>query len=145
MAASSGVSKRSAGFTLIELMIVVVVIAVLAAIALPSYQDSIRKSRRADAKAALVQLAQFMERNFSLAQRYDKDSAGAAIALPFTESPVESSGTTKYYDLSLSTPSQSTFTLTATPKNAQVADVCEKLTIDNAGSKGTSSTRTDCW
>ena len=53
----------SSGFTLIEVMIVVALIALLATIAMPSYQDSIRKSRRADAKAALVQLAQFMERN----------------------------------------------------------------------------------
>ena len=143
MVASSLVSKRSAGFTLIELMIVVAVIALLAAIALPSYQDSVRKSRRADAKAALVQLAQFMERNFSLAQRYDLDSAGNAIALPFTESPVDSG--TKFYDLKLTAVGLSTFTLTATPKNGQAADVCMDLTIDNAGSKGTSSTRTDCW
>lgn len=144
MAACSRVSKRSAGFTLIEMMIVVAVIALLAAIALPSYQESVRKSRRADAKAALVQLAQFMERNFSLAQRYDLDSEGVAIALPFTESPVDSSAT-KYYDLKLSAVGASTFTLTAEPKNAQAADVCLNLTIDNAGSKGTSSGRADCW
>jgi prepilin-type N-terminal cleavage/methylation domain-containing protein len=52
------------GFTLIELMIAVVVIAILAAIAYPSYQDSVRKSRRADAKSALMEHAQFMERTY---------------------------------------------------------------------------------
>jgi len=145
MTAFPGMNRRCAGFTLIELMIVVAVISILAAIALPSYQDSVRKSRRADAKAALVQLAQFMERNFSLSQRYDLDSAGTAIALPFTESPVDSGS--KFYDLSLSAASltATTYTLTATPKNGQTVDVCGSLTIDNAGSKGTSSSRTDCW
>ena len=143
MTAFPGMNRRCAGFTLIELMIVVAVISLLAAIALPSYQDSVRKSRRADAKAALVQLAQFMERNFSLSQRYDLDSAGTAIALPFTESPVDSGS--KFYDLSLTAVGLSTFTLTATPKNGQAVDVCQNLTIDNAGTKGTSSSRTDCW
>jgi len=135
----------SGGFSLIELMIVVVVISVLAAIALPSYLDSVRKSRRADAKTALVQLAQFMERNFSLAQRYDKDSAGTGVALPFTQAPVDSP--TKYYDLTVSTPTQNTFTLTATPISgtSQESDVCLNLTLDNAGARGTSSSRTDCW
>ncbi len=84
-------SRLSArGFTLIELMIVVAVIAILAAIAYPSYQDSVRKSRRADAKAALLDLAQFMERNYTTANRYDQNSAGTAIntaALPYGESP----------------------------------------------------------
>lgn len=136
-------ARGASGFTLIELMIVVIVISILAAVALPSYQESVRKSRRADAKSALIQLAQFMERNFSLSQRYDLDSAGKAVALPFSESPVDSS--TKFYDLSLSAVDQSTFTLTATPKNGQVTDVCKNLTIDNAGSKGTSSGRADCW
>jgi len=140
------------GFTLVELMIVVVVISVLAAIALPSYLDSVRKSRRADAKTALVQLAQFMERNYSLAQRYDQDSAGAPIALPFTQAPVDSP--TKYYTLSLNSIARDTFTLWAKPipGTSQASDVCLTLTLDNAGARktvvddaGTAGTRTDCW
>ena len=136
-------STTQSGFTLIELMSVVAIIALLAIIAFPSYQESIRKSRRADAKAALVQLAQFMERNFSLAQRYEKDSASNDIVLPFTQSPVDSSP--KYYNLSLSAVDSSTFTLQAEPIGAQANDVCKNLTITNSGAKGTSSSRTDCW
>lgn len=137
--------KREYGFTLIELMIVVVVISILSMIALPSYQESVRKSRRADAKTALVQLAQFMERNYSLAQRYDKDSAGTAVALPFTKAPVDSP--TKYYTLSLNAVAQDTFELWAVPISgtSQASDGCETLKLDNAGNRGTSSTKTDCW
>lgn len=134
---------RDGGFTLIEMMIVVVLIAVLTAIALPSYLDSIRKSRRADARAALVQLAQFMERNYSLAQRYDQNSAGTAITLPFTQSPVDSSP--KYYDLSLTAVAQNTYRLQATPiaGTSQANDSCTSLTLDQVGTKG--GTGTNCW
>lgn len=137
------IHQKDKGFTLIELMIVVAVISILSAVAYPSYQDSVRKSRRADAKATLVQLAQFMERNYSLSQRYDKDSAGNAVTLPFTKSPVD--GATKFYDLSLEASDQTTFTLKAVPTGAQATDVCATLKIDNAGARSTTSGRTDCW
>lgn len=135
------------GFTLIELMIVVVVIGILARIAIPSYLDSIKKSRRSDAKSSLLQLAQFMERNYTLANRYDQNSAGATIntaALPFNVSPQTG---TKYYDLTLSvgTAPSNTYTLTATPVNgtSQASDSCGTLSIDNTGLK--SPTTSGCW
>lgn len=80
--------KTSSGFTLIELMIVVVIIAVIAAFAIPSYQDSIRKSKRADAKTAISQAAARMEQLYLDRKAYTDDltdlglpqatSAGAA-------------------------------------------------------------------
>src|SRR5690606_38472416 len=85
--------KSSAGFTLIEVMIVVAIIGILAAIAYPSYQDHVRKSRRADAQTALLELAQFMERHYTTNGRY-LTSANAAPALPFSEAPKD--GTTKF-------------------------------------------------
>lgn len=130
------------GFTLIELMIVVAVIGILAAIAYPSYQDSIRKSRRADAKSALLELAQFMERNYTLSNRYDLDSGGVAVALPFTETPKD--GTAKYYDLTISASAAQSFTLAAAPKNAQASDVCGTLSITNTGVKAATGTG-QCW
>ena len=57
--------KHSAGFTLIELMIVVAIIAIIAAVAFPSYQEHVRKTRRADAQTALLELSQFMERHYT--------------------------------------------------------------------------------
>ena len=61
---------RQKGFTLIEVMIVVVIVAILAAVAVPSYQDSIRKTRRADAKEALTRIAALQERFFFTNNRY---------------------------------------------------------------------------
>ncbi len=137
----------SHGFTLIELMIVVAVIAILAAIAYPSYLDQVRKSRRADAKAALLELAQFMERNYTTANRYDQDSGGSAIdtaALPFQESPKD--GSTKYYDLTLDAVAQTTFALHAAPKGDQLNDKCKTLTVNQAGAKNTIPAGiADCW
>lgn len=131
------------GFSLLELMIVVVIVGILASVAYPSYIDSVRKSRRADAKAALSQLVQFMERNYSLAQRYDQTSAGAAIALPFSQSPID--GGTAQYVIRIDSVSQQTFTLMAVPQGAQASDVCGNLTLDNAGAKTSSGSGTGCW
>jgi type IV pilus assembly protein PilE len=141
-------ARPHSGFTLVELMIVVAIVGILAAMAYPSYQDSVRKSRRADARAALVELAQFMERNYTDAHRYDLDRAGAAIntaALPFQESPIE--GGTKFYDLAL-VAAQNTFTLSAAPKNGQATDPCGTLSLDQAGVKdvaGGTLPKADCW
>lgn len=134
--------QTARGFTLIELMIVVAVVGILAAIAYPSYQDSVRKSRRADARAALLELVQFMERNYTLSNRYDKDSAGDAVVLPFIETPRD--GTSKYYDLKIAASAAQSFTLSAAPKNAQATDTCGTLSITNAGVKSATGTGV-CW
>ena len=145
--------SKAKGFTLIELMIVVAVIAILASIAYPSYQDSVRKTRRADAKEVLLEGAQWMERFFTENYRYDKNKAGTAIGSLFptnlTASPKE--GTTKYYDITFNpAATQSAFTLRATPKSTggQDKDSCGSLTLTNTGAKGvtgTGATIEKCW
>ncbi|MEO6365135.1 MAG: type IV pilin protein [Luteimonas sp.] len=130
--------SRVAGFTLIELMIVVAVVAILAAIALPSYQDAIRKGRRGQAKADMVEIAQMYERFRTVNNSYD------AYVLPFAQSP--RTGTAHY--LIASVDNASTFTLTATPQGGQANDArCMVLTVNQAGTKTKSGTGTlqECW
>jgi type IV pilus assembly protein PilE len=61
---------RARGFTLIEMMITVAIIGILASIAYPAYQDYVRRAARADAKAVLMETAQFMERHFTTNNAY---------------------------------------------------------------------------
>lgn len=133
------------GFTLIELMIVVAVVGILAAVAYPSYQESIARSRRADAKTVLMENAQFTERFFTQHNSYL--GSGANPTLPVTESPKD--GATKYYDISFSgTNADTQFTLQAVPKGAMASDPCGTFTLTQAGEKdvsGASRTKDECW
>jgi len=130
--------KRIVGFSLIELMIVIAIIGILATIAYPSYLDQIRKTRRANAQADLVELASFMERYYSENFTY-KDGA-ANPTLPFTESPKGDNG--HYYDLTVVT-TLITFTLTATPINDQLADHCGTMTVTHTGTQN--AALSSCW
>jgi type IV pilus assembly protein PilE len=109
------------GFTLIELMITVAVVAILASIAYPSYQAQLRTSRRADAQASLMELQSFMERFFTENNCYENKGADGSCSssgdnadpdLPFTVSP--RSGTV-YYNLALTAATPNSYTLRATP------------------------------
>jgi type IV pilus assembly protein PilE len=134
---------KQAGFTLIELMIVVGIVGILVAIAYPAYQDQIRKTKRADAEAGLTELAQFMERFYTSNGRY-VDGGGAPPALPFTQTPKDENA--KAYNLSLSAVNATSFTLQAVPIGAQAADSCGTLTLTNTGQKGASGGAVStCW
>lgn len=130
--------KRAYGFTLIELMIVVAVVAILAAIAYPNFSDSVRKSRRGQAKADMVEVAQILERFHTVNNSYVLDAATKA-GLP-TQSPKK--GTARY-DIAISGESQSAFLITATPKTGQDKDICGTMTINQAGAK--TPTTAECW
>ncbi|TVT35889.1 MAG: prepilin-type N-terminal cleavage/methylation domain-containing protein [Marinobacter vinifirmus] len=120
------------GFTLIELMIVVAIIGILAAIAFPSYQNYVTKTRRADAQAALTGFATAMERYYTDNRNTYEGAAegGADSGKPrrevfLSEAPLD--GATKYYDLRIvalkpSNRHRNSYTLEATPKNAQTGD-----------------------
>ena len=146
----TGMRKRNSGFTLIELVIAVAIVGILAAIAYPSYQESVRKSRRAEGRAVLMELAQYMERNYTVANRYDQDRTGNAIALPFDESPANAAVGDRDYAVTLSNLTASTFQLNAAPNNGHTGDKCGTLTLTQTGVRGVTSahagvTAGDCW
>lgn len=138
-------SKNHRGFTLIEIIMAVAIVSIIAVIAYPSYQESVLKTRRTDAKESLIELRQYMESYYTVNNRYDQDPAGTTVSLPFTQTPKE--GSTKYYNLAFqgSTPGRNTFTLTATPISADTK--CTKLLIDQLGNRTYtgSGTKKDCW
>lgn len=130
--------RSNRGLTLIELLIVVSIIGVLVAVAVPTYNEHVRKARRADAQAALMELSQFMERYYTANGRY-RTAAGTAPTLPFTTSPKGSSNA--FYNLSLSAVTDTSFTLRAAPTGAMTGDSCGNLTITNTGVRAPAN----CW
>lgn len=132
-----------AGFTLIEIMIVVAIVAILSAIAYPAYQDQVRKGRRADAMAQMLTLAQAYERFYTSNNTY----AGFWATVPANERRSPASGTA-YYAMT-STETATTFVITATPQAAsgQNNDRCGSLGINQAGlkTKTGSAAIEECW
>ena len=147
--------RSDKGFTLIELMIVVAIVAILATIAYPSYREQIARSRRADAKAVLLESAQWIERQYTVSNSYILKGDGTTLnsaALPFQESPKD--GGSKYYDIAFGTGGSASTTLTyvvrAVPKGAMTGDKCGTFTVTQTGLKGLtgnsgSGTVDDCW
>ncbi|MEL7025572.1 MAG: type IV pilin protein [Pseudomonadota bacterium] len=146
-------SKRNqSGMSLIELLTVVVIIGILGAIVIPSYQDSVRKARRADSQAVILELAQWMERFYTENGRYDQDRNGNAVGpqIPaiLQQSPKDAGGGVQHYGLVVGNLTERTFTITATPVGDQAGERCGNLTFDQAGTKGmngTGLTVAQCW
>lgn len=130
--------RQQSGFTLIELMIVVAVVGILSAVAYPSYTEYVRKGHRAEARAGLLQAAQWLERAATATGVYPDDIPTSLQSVPggrYTIS-AESDG--------------ATFTLTAEPQGAQTGDKCGKYTLTHTGARGntdmgTGITSAECW
>ena len=129
-----------AGFTLIEMMIVVALIALLSAIVLPSYQSSVRKARRADARSALTQVAQLMERLNTEKNSYATATLGSA-ATDLYKAVTENS----HYSLAMSNLTATTFTVTATPSGNQALDPCGAYTLTHTNLRGAALSVEQCW
>jgi type IV pilus assembly protein PilE len=132
--------NRQQGVTLMELMVVMVVIGILAAIAYPSYRAQVMRSHRSDAKIGLERLAQTLERCYTNAM--PKTYVGCVASPVATEN--------NYYTIAI-TPTATSFSLTATALAGQLDDDdCRSLTLDNVNRR-TAKTAADanndaaCW
>jgi type IV pilus assembly protein PilE len=148
--------RRAAGFTLIELVIAMVIAAILAAIAIPAYSNYVRKSRRTEAKTALLDLASLEERYFSTQNIY----SATATDLGYTAWPTTTAS--GYYTIAAPTivpavaptslapaGSPATYSFTATAIGDEAKDACSTFTITSGGVQTATgsdpSPSTDCW
>ncbi len=154
---------KTNGFTLVEVMIVVAIIAILFAIAMPSYNAHTTKTPRAEGKAFVMEASQLQERHFTLYGRYatqvtydpdptptpDPAPTAAQLAAQASTIYLTSTSSNGYYVLSITNSSTTTYTFRATPQGAQATNDadCDILTLTHTGIKGVSGSAdvNDCW
>lgn len=135
--------KMSKGFTLIELLVAIMIVGILSAVAVSSYQDYTLRAQRADAKAVLLEVAGWMERNYTATGAYDVDPAGTAIAAPpITQAPKVGSAR---YNVSFSAIAGQAYTVQAVPTGTDAE--CGTFTLNHQGVQAQSGSGTvaDCW
>jgi len=129
------IDMKSRGFTLIELMIVIVIIGLLAAIAIPSYRDFVVRSNRSEAKVALTEMANLQEKFYSEFGIYAED----VVDLNYPEDVGD------HYIVSIEGVTTTTYTLVAVPVpdsgQERDDDACPRFTLNNLGVR----LPQECW
>lgn len=141
--------KKQPGFSLIEVMIVLVIVSIIAMIAIPSYQDSVRKSRRTDGKSAVLDTVAMQEKHYFQFSQYTTDlekleGCGQTSCAPSPEG---------YYSVAITQPCGNTgcFTITATAVGSQADDEqCATFSVTHVGlktatNKGGADSTANCW
>lgn len=137
--------KRAGGFTLMEVMVVVVIVGILMAIAIPSYENSLQKGRRAEAKAALLDAANRQEQLMLDRGTYTTDPNDLGLPTPFLSE--EGFYTITAADCGLGLNRCYELTATPTAGSPQTKDTrCTAFTLNSEGAKGASGSDQDnCW
>lgn len=144
------------GFTLMEVLIAMAIVAIISAIAYPSYRDNVKRGNRSEVRGLLLENAQFMERFFAENSSYLQTAAAVPVppVLPNLVSPRGATGVNVNYNISFrAVPALSvtTFAIQAVPTNRMASDDCATLTINNLGQQGTVGSLTNgmttetCW
>ena len=129
---------RQFGFTLIELMIVVAIIGIIAAVGMPAYQNYSRAAKRADAHQGLNVLAQLQERFFT-----DNNSYATTVAALGASADSKDD----YWSLSIAAANTTTtpYLLQAAPKSPHVDNNCLTITLDSTGVRASTPSGNNCW
>lgn len=131
--------NKQQGITLIELMVVMMIIGIIAAIAVPSYSNHMRKTRRNMAAGCLQENAQFLERWYTSRLTYEgavEDDSAVVACQPEIEG---------FYEVTVDITGPRSFTATAEPQGSQVKDICGTLTLDERGRRTSEGPDDKCW
>jgi len=135
-------SKKTAGFTLIEIIVTLAIAGIIASLAYPAYTGSVRKSRRTDAITSLVELQMLQEKHRSTNISYAADLSPFGYTLVSSEYHTPS----KHYKLVLSSVSGTGFTITATPLGDQMRDTsCSSFVVTQNGPDVGTAAQRSCW
>ncbi|KZY70642.1 hypothetical protein A3737_30015, partial [Oleiphilus sp. HI0065] len=136
--------QKQKGFTLIELMIVVAIIGILASIAYPGYQESVAKTRRANAQGEMLALSSALERRYSEVNHYsDAAAAGADTGAPDASLYIIEPEVVQFYTITISetdggvadTTAAQSYEISAVPAGGMTGDRCGTMTLNSAGVK----------
>lgn len=135
--------RSGRGFTLIELMVVVAIVGVLAAVGYPSYTEHVSKGRRSEAQTVLLESAQYLQRYYAAKNTFD----GATLPAKYTVSPKGASASTKTHTVSLTVNADKrSYTLSAAPSSSYPDSKCGTLKLTDTGAKSsTAGTTATCW